>query len=166
MTEPEPRRKVLEDADRDFADWQSSADASFSRGLQPSSVNHVLTFRTAENANSCVRLELDHVLDLTMQVDLKLMPNSSLTVTLRSRDTDEEFYLHYIASDLHISAQKEHTYHGVGRSVGWVRITRDLVVDVTKGSLFQNKHKRKIARSKIKVNYSCMNFSLLIFVFP
>lgn len=151
MTEPEPRRKVLEDADRDFADWQSSADASFSRGLQPSSVNHVLTFRTAENEKSYVKLEMDHVLDLTMQVDLKLMPNASLTVVLRSRDTDEIFHLHYIASVLDISAQKEHTYHGVGRSSEWVRITRDLVVDITKGSLYQNKHKRKITRSKMKV---------------
>lgn len=99
-------------------------------------------------------LQLDHVLDLTLQVDLKLTPNASLTVTLRSRDTDELFYLHYMASDLHISAQREHTYHGVGRGGGWVRITRDLVVDVMKGALFQNKQKRKISRSKIKVRIS------------
>lgn len=106
----------------------------------------------SDSLSSQVLLKLDHVLDLILQVDIKLSANSSLTVTLQSRDSKEMFYLHYIASDLHISAQKEHTYHGLGRNNRWTKITRDLVIDIQKGITFQGKPKRKISKSKIKVN--------------
>jgi len=133
--------------------WIKKMNSDFFRWVWTLELPHVRhSFYVSESHGSRVILELDHVLDLTLQVNLKLTANSSMTVTLRNRDAEEWFFLHYTASDIHISAQKEHTYHGIGRNAGWVRITRDLVIDVMKGSLFQNKQKKKISRSKIKVS--------------
>ncbi|KAL0268106.1 UNVERIFIED_CONTAM: hypothetical protein PYX00_010175 [Menopon gallinae] len=152
LTEPEPRRKIIEDGGKEMANWQpSNTGATFNRVVQPDGDgNLVLEFQTSDSLASQVVLQLDHVLDLIFQVDIKLSLNSSLTVTLQSRDSREIFYLHYIASDLHISAQNEHTYHGLG-SNRWVKITRDLVMDIQKGIIFQGKPKRKISKSKIKI---------------
>lgn len=63
-----------------------------------------LEFVCLDSPTSQVFLKLDHVVDLVLQVDIKLLSNSSLTVTLESRDSKELFYLHYISSDVHISA--------------------------------------------------------------
>lgn len=64
---------------------------------------HVLYF--VDSLSSQVLLKLDHVGDLILQVDIKLLSNSSLTITLQSRDNKESFFLHYISSDVHISAE-------------------------------------------------------------
>lgn len=58
-----------------------------------------------ETAVQGVLLKLDHVLDLVLSLNLRFQGNASFTVTLQSRENRELFYLHYITSDLLISAQ-------------------------------------------------------------
>jgi heparosan-N-sulfate-glucuronate 5-epimerase len=91
-----------------------------------------------------------------LSLNFKLAVNSSFTVVLQSREKrDQMFQLHYTCSDLLISAQDQHVYHGIGscgQSQSWRRLTRDLIVDLHKGLAYQNKAKRKLSRSKLKVH--------------
>ena len=107
--------------------------------------------------SSGVSLKLDHVLDFILSVNLKLGVNSSFTTVLQSREKrDQVFQLHYICSELLISAQDQHVYHGIGNCAenqSWRRLTRDLVVDLHKGLAYQNRPKRKFSRSKLKVSF-------------
>ncbi|XP_069683353.1 D-glucuronyl C5-epimerase B [Periplaneta americana] len=156
LTEPEPRRTVLEDAERDaLVHWVVPAGATLTRMSDPHSGSHVLQFSSPDSATGGVSLKLDHVLDFVLGLSVRLGSNSSFTVVLQSREKrDQVFQLHYICSDLLISAQDQHVYHGVGHcgpAQPWRRLTRDLVVDLHKGMVYQNKPKRKLSRSKLKV---------------
>nr|CAD7444162.1 unnamed protein product [Timema bartmani] len=167
LTEPEPRSKVFEDGDKELASWEVPLGASLSRVLDAGAGSYVAQFNSpgggffssvnklqADNEDSLpsgVFLKVDHVLDFILSLNLKLSGNSSFTVVLQNREKREVFHLHYIFSDLLISAQDQHIYHGIGLSSGWRRITRDLIVDLQKGLVYQNKPKRKLSRSKFKV---------------
>lgn len=47
LTEPEPRRKVLEDGDRDLAHWFTSGPATITRAHDPEVTGVVLQFQTS-----------------------------------------------------------------------------------------------------------------------
>ena len=50
LTEPEPKRKVIEDGDKKLANWiKSGPDANFFRKVQENSENVVLEFQTLGN---------------------------------------------------------------------------------------------------------------------
>nr|CAD7196457.1 unnamed protein product [Timema douglasi] len=151
LTEPEPRSKVFEDGDKELASWEVPLGASLSRVLDAGAGSYVAQFNSPDSLPSGVFLKVDHVLDFILSLNLKLSGNSSFTVVLQNREKREVFHLHYIFSDLLISAQDQHIYHGIGLSSGWRRITRDLIVDLQKGLVYQNKPKRKLSRSKFKV---------------
>lgn len=156
LTEPEPRRTLLEDAERDLlAHWVVPNGASVSRIMDSHTGNHVVQFSSPDFVTSGVSLKLDHVLDFVLSLNFRLAVNSSFTVVLQSREKrDQIFQLHYICSDLTISAQDQHVYHGIGHcghTQPWQKLTRDLVVDLHKGLAYQNKPKRKLSRSKLKV---------------
>lgn len=139
LTEPEPRRKVVEDGERTLADWQSPENSSLTRQFDPTVRTHVLRFSTGSNYDSAVHLPLDHVLDLVLSVDLFVQQNSSLIVTLQHRETKAYYYLNYIVADLLITAQEENIYYGLGVSSvhRWKRLSRDLLVDLQKGLQLQ-----------------------------
>lgn len=52
LTEPEPRRKLLEDGGKEMANWEmSNTGATYNRVVQPESGNnHVLEFQTSGNS--------------------------------------------------------------------------------------------------------------------
>lgn len=60
---------------------------------------------TSENYVEGIRLRMDHVLYFVMSLDIMLNSNSSFSVTLQNRETKEVYYLHYITSDIWITAQ-------------------------------------------------------------
>lgn len=151
LTEPEPRRKVLEDGDREMAQWSVPQGGSLTRETDTNSGNVVVHFNSPEMLTGGVTLKLDHVLDFILSLNLRLVGNGSFSVTLQSRERRELFYLHYICSDLLISAQDQHIYHGIGHNTEWRRLTRDLIVDLQKGLAYEGRAKRKLSRSKLKV---------------
>ena len=59
-----------------------------------------------------VTLNLDHVLDFVLSVDLKLSPddNSSLTVALHNREKKQAWYIHYTCSSQVILAKVSEHY--------------------------------------------------------
>lgn len=152
LTEPEPRRKVFEDGSIVMSEWIVPAGSLITRVLEPQLNTHVLHFQTTDVG---VTLNLDHVLDFVLSVDLKLSPddNSSLTVALHNREKKQAWYIHYTCSSQVILAKEQDIYYGLGcdQNDSWRKLARDLLVDLQKGLSFQNKPKKKISRAKFKV---------------
>lgn len=146
LTDPEPRSKLVENADKELAKWTVPSDSKISRIID--GFTNVLNFTAGDRG---ISLKMDHVLDFVMTVNLALTVNSSFTVILQNREKMEQYNLHYIASDILLSAQENNIYHGLGVVDSWTRITRDLIIDLQKGLSFVEKVKPKIPRSKIKV---------------
>lgn len=164
LTEPEPRRKVVENGEKATAEWVVPENSSLVRTFDPSVRSQVLRFLTSSNFDSAVHLPLDHVLDLVLSVDLFMQPNSSLIVTLQHRETKAFYYLNYIVADLLITAQEDNIYFGLGVSATnrWKRLSRDLLVDLQKGLALQQvsgsgggggkeEKKKKMRRTEIRL---------------
>ncbi|XP_060528663.1 D-glucuronyl C5-epimerase isoform X2 [Cylas formicarius] len=153
LTEPDPRRKVIEDGNSHLANWMVPPFANLKRTWDKSANKNVLQFRTSEDYRGGIELRMDHVLDLVLSLNVLLQGNSSFTVVLQNRETKEEYRLHYIVSDILIATQGLNIYHGIGSTPKWKRLTRDLVVDLQKGLGYvsKDKSKPKFPRSKFKV---------------
>lgn len=171
LTEPEPRRKTIEDADENQSNWIVPFGSNFSRvSDRKSAGNHIIAFSTSIHYDSSVSMHLDHVLDLVLSIDVELQPNSSLTVTIQNRETKQVYNVHYVVSDALLTiADESNFYYGIGNTnaATWKRLTRDLVIDLQKGiqqiplvgvsnsfagaAFTSDKMKKKLRRSDIKV---------------
>lgn len=165
LTEPEPRRKVVEDGEKSTSEWIVPENSSLSRVLDSATRSHVLRFSTGSTIDSAVQLTMDHVLDLVLSVDWYVQPNASLIVTMQHRETKAYYYLNYIVADVLITAQEENIYYGLGRNVvnRWKRLSRDLFVDLQKGMQLQQQglketnggaggeKKKKLRRTEIRL---------------
>lgn len=105
ITEPEPRRKVIDDGEKNFDNWIISQDASMLRVFDPIVHSNIIKFSTSDQMSSQVWLKLNISLDFVLSLDLFLKPNSTFTVVLQNKDKKETVYLHYITSNQLISAQ-------------------------------------------------------------
>ncbi|KAG8291443.1 D-glucuronyl C5-epimerase [Homalodisca vitripennis] len=153
LTEPEPRRKVLEDGSSVTPEWVIGAGAIAVRSVEPPRHSHVLKFQTS--GESGISLTVDHVLDFVLSADVRLSveDNSSLAVTLHNREKKQIWTVHYTCSSQLLTAQDQDIFYGLGceHHKDWHHITRDLLVDLQKGLTLLNIGKRKISRSKFKV---------------
>lgn len=104
LTEPEPRRKVIDDGEGDLAKWTISKGATMSR-VHDSTTTNIIQFSTTDQATSQVALKMDHILDFVMSFDINLKSNSSISVCIKNREKNEVFYLHYIPGNVMISNQ-------------------------------------------------------------
>ncbi|XP_074031517.1 D-glucuronyl C5-epimerase [Leptinotarsa decemlineata] len=152
LTEPEPRRKIIEDCENDIK-WIVPATAKLEKVFDNALGSNILKFTTTEEYTDGIGLSLDHVLYFVISLDIILTGNSSLCVILQNRETKEIYNLHYITSDIWITVQDNNIYHGIGTSQEWKKLTRDLIVDLQKGMTYldKDKSKHKVLRSKIKV---------------
>ncbi|KAJ8969578.1 hypothetical protein NQ317_000075 [Molorchus minor] len=153
LTEPEPRRKTIEDSDKELGKWLVPNSAKVERIFDNVKGSKILQFSTSENYLDGVKLKMDHVLHFFMGVHIMLSGNSSFSIILQNRETKKIYNLHYINSDVWITAQENNIYHGIGTMQEWKRLTRDLIIDLQKGLnyLDKDKSKHKIPRSKLKI---------------
>lgn len=153
LTEPEPHRKTIEDADKIKQNWNVSQGSLLDRVYDSQANSHVLKFATPQTSMSGISLNLDHVLDFVLKWDFNVKNNGSVVVTLQSREKKEMYYLYYYAtSNTVLYNHDNHVYYGIGQiSHQWRRLTRDLVVDLQKGLYLNDKSRKKIPRSKLKV---------------
>lgn len=153
LTEPEPRVTIIEDGEKNMATWLVPDSATFKRVLLSNINNKVLEFKTSENYNEGIQLKIDLVMDFVLKLDLLLNGNSSLTVTLQNRETNDYYLLHYITSDILITTEGANIYHGLGNVQEWKKYTRDLIVDLQKGLNYASKDKsrHKVSKSKFKI---------------
>lgn len=102
LTAPEPRRKVIEDGEKELANWYVPSGCSIVRS--DTKYGKVLNF-TSDSYNNPIKLNMDHVLDFVFTTNIVLHPNSSMCIVLQNREKKEFYNLHYIASDILITAQ-------------------------------------------------------------
>lgn len=111
LTEPEPRRKVVEDGVKYMAPWSIFEGSFISRSnTENSESNIVLKFITPDTYNDGIELRMDHVMYFVISVNIQLSANSTFTVVLQNREKKELYNLHYIASDVLITAQVSSCY--------------------------------------------------------
>ncbi|EFA10381.1 D-glucuronyl C5-epimerase B [Tribolium castaneum] len=153
LTEPEPRRKIIEDGERELAKWGVPHPGTIERVYDKTAGSKVLKFKTGELYLDAIKLKMEHVLDFIMSLNIVLSGNSSFSIVLQNRETREIYNLHYITSDVLITVQDNNVYHGLGMNQEWKKLTRDLIVDLQKGLnyLDKDKSKRKIPKSKLKI---------------
>lgn len=158
LTEPEPHRKVIEDSDKVKREWIIPQGSIASRIFDKHVNSHVMRFATPETSTSGITLKLDHVLDFVLKWDFNVKDNGSIMITLQSRERKEMYYLHYITSNIVLHIYNNHVYYGIGQiNHQWRRFTRDLVIDLQKGLYLNDKNKKKMSRSKLKVMYILNN---------
>lgn len=153
LTEPDPRRKIIEDADGTQTEWITPQHSNVTRVWHTKLNTTVVHFITNSQYDSAIFIQLDHVLDLVLSIDILFKTNgSSLMVTLQNRETKRTFNVYYIIADLLLSVQGENIYYGIGSNSmnTWKHLTRDLLVDVQKG-LSGPERKIKIRRSELKI---------------
>lgn len=151
LTEPEPIKKIIEDADKVKGDWILSQGSLLKRIYSKRFNSYVLKYNTPQTASG-ISTKLDLIYKLILKIDFYLKENGSITVELQFREKKDLYYLHYVTSNLVIYAHNNHIYYGIGQEFNhWKRLTRDLVVDLQKGLSLVDKTKRKISRSKLKV---------------
>lgn len=105
LTEPEPKRKVIEDGEKELANWIVPPSCVYNRIFDERVDSRILKFATAESFSNSIRLKMDHVLDFVMSLDILLKANSSFAVVLQNRETKEMYNLHYVASEVLLAAQ-------------------------------------------------------------
>ncbi|XP_037907785.1 D-glucuronyl C5-epimerase B isoform X3 [Hermetia illucens] len=156
LTEPEPRKKILDDGDTTQLEWRIPKRSNLSRVWHTKLNTTVMYFTTTSHYDSAIQIQqLDHVLDLVLGIDLMLKSNSSsLMITIQNRETKRIFNIYYILADLLLSVQGENIYYGIGsNSINtWKHLTRDLLVDVQKGLTGFERKSMKIRRSELKIS--------------
>lgn len=154
LTEPEPRRKILDDSEKNLADWIVPKNSTLTRKWNKNLNTNFVNFLTNNQFSSAIKLTLNHVLDLVLSIDILFKPNSSLIVTLQNRETKKIYNLNYIAADLLLSVQSENIYYGIGANyTGWRKLTRDLLVDLQKGLPGSpSEKKKKLRRTELRVS--------------
>lgn len=110
LTEPEPRRKVIDDSESVLAAWTESKGSVIARIKDSSKYSEVLQFSTADQTSNHVFIKLNHVLDFILSFDVQLQYNSSIIIGLKNQEKNEVYYLHYIPSDVMISSQVLYIY--------------------------------------------------------
>ncbi|KAG5308593.1 GLCE epimerase, partial [Pseudoatta argentina] len=152
LTEPEPHRKIIEDSDKVKQNWNVPQGSVMNRVYDKQTNSYVLKFATPETSTSGISLKLDHVLDFVLKWDFNIKDNGSVTVALQSREKKEMYYLHYVTNNIVLYNYNNHVHYGIGQANHqWKRLTRDLVVDLQKGLYLNDKSRKKIPRSKLKV---------------
>lgn len=156
LAEPSPKIRVLENADSNKANWHTPKSSNISRIWHPKFNTSVIQYETAIGYDSAVNMDVNETFELVLSVDLLLVTNSSsLMVMLQSRETKQNYTLHYIPADLRLSIQEHNIYYGMGTSAvnRWRHITRDLLIDVQKGLIngIEKKLQSKIRRNELRV---------------
>lgn len=154
--------QIFEDGDENESEWTIPIGCNLTRFAR-STNDYIVLFATNPQTDSVISIQLDHVLDLVLSIDIKLYtPNSSFTVQMEHRETKQQYNLHYVFSDTFLSVPDgENFYYGLGmQNVGrWTHLTRDLLVDSQKAiqqttsTTFSSadKMKKKLRRSDVKV---------------
>ncbi|KAL0841693.1 hypothetical protein ABMA28_013966 [Loxostege sticticalis] len=157
ITEPEPRRRTIDDGEKHLENWIVSKDAYMAREYDTVLQTNVLRFSTSDHVSSQVWLKVNITQDFVLSLDLSMTANSSLIVVLQNKDKKETVYLHYVTSQQLIHAQEDHIYYGIGSEPQWRRVTRDLIIDMQKGWALLDRPKRKSPRTKFKISSLILN---------
>ncbi|XP_044002373.1 D-glucuronyl C5-epimerase B isoform X2 [Aphidius gifuensis] len=154
LTEPEPHRKIIEDAENLKKNWQISQGSTLTRTFDEYKNTYIYEFTTPELSKQGIYLQLNHILSFVIKFDLYIIDNTTITIVLQNREKKDLYYLHYSTIDTVLSTNNNHIYYGIGkRKNTWHRLTRDLIIDLQKGiNINDNTNKvKKIKLTKLKL---------------
>ncbi|XP_054708007.1 D-glucuronyl C5-epimerase B-like [Uloborus diversus] len=143
LTEPAPLVLLVEDGEKTLhGKWLYSRVNRPSLRRVVDAGSTLLEFKT-RGPGTEISLSLEEGLDVTtLNCDLMLISNASMTVVLSSNSDQTLYKIHYVMSDIHVSIVDSDVYYGVGARNKWRTLTRDLVIDLNKGlHTAQGRHK-------------------------
>nr|CAG4650783.1 EOG090X0272 [Simocephalus serrulatus]SVE94105.1 EOG090X0272 [Simocephalus serrulatus] len=155
LSEPHPRKKILEDGNLITAKWQVPKGAYIRRNYDDSKVTHLLEFNSRDSPGIFLRLKQGT--DLVLSIDVRFLTgNSSLTLFLEDRDRSQIFPVSYTCSpvliEVYNSSGSYSTNYGMGSCQTWNRLTRDLHIDLIKGHVLSGRGK-KLSRAKLRIHH-------------
>ncbi|XP_035230885.1 D-glucuronyl C5-epimerase B-like [Stegodyphus dumicola] len=147
LTEGSPTVVLIHDGETTFlGKWLHSEQSSHKMIFDSVAGSNVLEFKTSGNSKEILSIE-ESLEETTLNCDLRLISNASLTVVLGSASDNTLYRIHYIMSDVLLSVIDSDIYYGIGNSVMWKTLTRDLLIDLSKG-LPSMQNRRKISKSR------------------
>ncbi|KFM77791.1 D-glucuronyl C5-epimerase, partial [Stegodyphus mimosarum] len=147
LTEGAPTTVLVHDGETTFhGKWLHSEQSSRKTIFDSVAGSNVLEFKTSGNSKEILSIE-ESLEETTLNCDLRLISNASLTVVLGSASDNTLYRIHYVMSDVLLSVIDSDIYYGIGNSVMWKTLTRDLLIDLSKG-LPSMQNRRKISKSR------------------
>nr|SVE76253.1 EOG090X0272 [Daphnia longispina] len=155
LSEPPPKRKILEDGNMLTAKWQVPKGAYIKRKYDSAKLTRVLEFHSRDGPG--ISLRLKQGTDLVLSFDLRfLSTNGSLTFFLEDRDRSQIFPVSFTCSSVlveaHNSSGNYSTIYGMGDCQNWKKFTRDLHIDLVKGHVLSGRGK-KLSRTKLRIHH-------------
>ncbi|KAK7604058.1 hypothetical protein V9T40_004331 [Parthenolecanium corni] len=153
LIEPAPVKYVLEDGDI-HANWlvpHVDAEVKYVRDIEINS--SVMCFSSV--LGNPVTLHSNITLPI-LSLNLQLKPDnaSRFTVTLENVLEKRTYRVHFICNENYIWANAQDVYYGIlcpKNSKKWIKLSRDIFIDVQKGIMLQTHSKSKTQRSVFRV---------------
>ncbi|XP_022251694.1 D-glucuronyl C5-epimerase-like isoform X2 [Limulus polyphemus] len=139
LTEKTPSIKLL-DAGEIFpsAQWtmltNGQTKSPLKRVLEKTTQKKVLEFKTdgSDTDSGLTITSKEDSNHMILTFDLMMKANVTLSVTILGGKRTI-YKLHYVMTDSLLSAHENEIFFGIGTSKDWMKITRDLIVDLQKG---------------------------------
>ena len=131
------KEKILENAETINANWQKSSKSKIERIFDDKLQNHVLKF------SSSVPIDLNltqvsqkfHYFVFNFDVFLK-SDKSRLMINFEDIETKRKYTVNYVNSNDIFSVDDSNIYYGLGNEQKWKSFSRDVLIDLQKGSQF------------------------------
>ena len=126
---------MLEDGDQLVAKWQVPKGAFVKRIFDETMQSHVAEFNS--KGTSGVSLRLKPGMELVFSMDLLFLEKngSSLIINVEDRDQSKVFPIIFTCTSTLIAVEDLNTTYGLGPCETWIRLTRDLFIDLLKGNI-------------------------------
>ncbi|XP_076365388.1 D-glucuronyl C5-epimerase B-like [Tachypleus tridentatus] len=112
----------------------------------------VLEFKSKRNDSStgCTLTLKEDSTHMTLTFDLRMVANVTVSVTIVG-GKHTIYKLHYVMTDALMSAHVNEVFLGIGTGTEWMKITRDLSVDLQKGLLLIRSSKKRARPRHLRV---------------
>ncbi|VVC27200.1 Hypothetical protein CINCED_3A024299 [Cinara cedri] len=152
LTLPSPKVKVLENGQMN-APWSIPTSSKLQISFNSQAQSNVLEFFTNEEGIS-LNINNENYFFVNFDVALSILTKSSIVITLIEINKPEVIWnLHYTCSKSFILAKGHSIYHGMHctEEFSWIKLARNLIVDLQKGLNLLKKTSTKMIRSKYKL---------------
>lgn len=149
LTEVAPSFILLEDGEvTSHGFWKTPEDKTKDNSLRKltdaTAFSSVLEFKVFGGREVIFYIK-ENLEEVTFNCDVMLIANASITVVLSSSVDHTLYRIHYVMSDSLLWSTDTDIYYGIGTSIHWKTLTRDLVIDLSKG-LSSAQNRKRVSR--------------------
>nr|CAG4638290.1 EOG090X0272 [Cyclestheria hislopi] len=149
LTEPPPKRRVLENGDSVGARWQVPKGSYVKRANDITLNSNVVEFYSKDSSGISLRLKPGT--ELIWNMDLLFHePNGSVTLYVEDRDKGQFYSIIFTCTPTLIAVEDQNIIYGMGSCQTWNKLSRDLYVDLIKGHVIAGRGK-KLSRSRVRI---------------